>query len=152
MIRNEKLDEQKILEKNWITHFLNRHPVFCHRNSPVVLTVSDHVRITFASSSIIFEGLVMLYASTIQSHWGLQIWTRRDLLWVTRDVQRFLRVKVGRIPVSSKMELKDLLRQLLLMDVFPSFLIEKVKKHHIGWYQYVNAEDEEAVSPKGWDG
>jgi len=37
--------------------------------------------------------------------------------------------------------------------VFPSFLIGKGKKHHIGWYQNVNAEDEEAffaVSPKGW--
>ena len=52
-------------------------------------------------------------------------------------------------PVPSKMEPQNLSRQLLLMDVFPSFLIEKVKKHHIG-YQYVNAGDEEAVSPKGW--
>jgi len=37
--------------------------------------------------------------------------------------------------------------------MFPSFLIEKGKKHHIGWYRNVHAEDDEAasfaVSPKG---
>jgi len=37
--------------------------------------------------------------------------------------------------------------------MFPSFLIEKSKKHHIGSHRNVNAEDEEAffaASPKGW--
>jgi len=37
--------------------------------------------------------------------------------------------------------------------VFPSFFIEKGKKHRIRWHQNVHAEDSEAifaVPPKGW--
>ena len=37
--------------------------------------------------------------------------------------------------------------------VFPSFLIEKGKVHHIGWYMNLHEDDTEAffaVSPKGW--
>jgi len=144
------------LEKNWITRFLNRHPVLSSKFANRI----DRQRSYASNPCIILEHFWKLGNIIRKHNIKPQAIANMDEKGFVMGYSKRTKVltrrgrKNPRVKQDGNREFITAIEAVAADGyVFPSFLIEKGKKHHIGWYQNVNAEDEEAffaVSPKGW--
>jgi len=147
--------QKHLIRKNWITHFLKHYLIFTlkfasridrqwfYENNPRIILnhfwnlaniIQKHNINPRAITNLNEKGLIVGYAK------HTKVITRRGWKnpWVKQHGSHKFVTAVEAVSADGY--------------IFPSFIFEKGKVHHIGWYQNVHAEDAEAyfaVSPKG---
>jgi len=127
MVENDPARQNPIIGKNWITRLLDHHPVLPVASIDSICNpriILDHFR---KLGNIIRKGNIQPRAITNVDEKGFIMGYSKGTKVITsrgqknpRDANREFLTAVEAVAADGY--------------VFPSFLIEKGKKHHIGWY------------------